>query len=171
MNSFDLLVQGSMLQGFYKLVATPETYMGASTVVVGRRLMTVAFKAATIIASLGMIWSAIRKFPRVAAFIVMIAIIMITLPGCATIGSMPKSPDKEYITEVSIYGGDFCEKHRTRTIELRQSLSRCYDIGYDSDSCKKKLEDYRVASWRYRSCHGHHLDNNILTNPANFYRR
>lgn len=172
MSTLEYIIDGSILSGVFSLISTPDAYLGAGTYIAARRLVNVSFKAATIFTTLAFIGGWMWKNKRISALVVLLVTILAVLPGCASGPKLPENENEEYYSSSSIYGGDYCQDERRRFKNLHRLIIDCKaDHGLKSKECQGLIASWESSKWSYRSCRDHHIDTNLLTHPANLFRK
>lgn len=167
MNAFELMIDGSLFSSLSKLVLTPESYMGATTFVVVRKLWSTISRLAIVLTAGAMVFEMFRKYPKYFALVIGLIVSLLVLPGCA---SKPDFATEGYASKNTIQSRDLCSEYQQILLENRSTLVECHATkAVDTDTCRSALNVAANVRPAYRSCMEYEKDNRILPNPANVF--
>uniref|UniRef100_A0A2V0RBC6 Uncharacterized protein n=1 Tax=viral metagenome TaxID=1070528 RepID=A0A2V0RBC6_9ZZZZ len=167
MSAFELMLDGSILQSIGRMIATPESYMGATTYIVIRKSWTMLSRLAVVLTAAAMVYEMVKKYPRYFAIFVIMLLVLVVLPGCA---STPDFTQDRVTRQNTVMSRNLCPEYQQILIENRSTLVQCHaDKAMDLQECQNALDVAARVRPAYRNCMEYEKDHKILPNPANVF--
>lgn len=167
MTALDLMMDGSVLQSIGRMIATPESYMGATTYIVVRKSWTLLSRLAVILTAAAMVYEMVKKYPKYFAVFIMLLLILVVLPGCAT---APDFSQDTVTRKNTVMSRNLCSEYQQILLENRSTLVQCHaNKAMDLNECQNALDVAARVRPAYRNCMEYEKDHKILPNPANVF--